>query len=42
MDGEMGATEEWQVAEWVRERRPLSDMRGLLPSAPLICPQARA
>lgn len=25
-----------------RERRPLSDVRGLLPQAPLLCPEARA
>ncbi|TNN61298.1 hypothetical protein EYF80_028501 [Liparis tanakae] len=30
------------LRERERERRPLSDVRGLLPQAPLICPQARA
>lgn len=38
-DGRKGRQEARGVG-W--ERRPLSDVRGLLPQAPLICPQARA
>lgn len=38
----LGWGENIHGSQEVKERRPLSDMRGLLPRAPLICPRAKA
>lgn len=44
MEKEMAAKEVRKKGSrvWVKEKRPLSDMKGLLPQAPLICPEAKA